>query len=167
MQIRHKIRQHFYLAEAVSDPVFAGVAAVARLSPRQVSVCWPIILARLTVAVKEILSCQDLLPLLPGVSVVEVSIVIIDFLIGEDGSDSMNYSISAIVGSGGVGAAGVVGQADAGVDCSPQLNILTINETVTSPDELTDLIRIARAGLDVLGQDCCHVDDFLMFEVRL
>jgi len=54
----------------------------------------------------------------------------------------------------------VVGQTDAGVDGSTQLNILTVNETVASPNELIDLIGIAGTGLNVLGNNGGHPDNF-------
>ena len=84
---------------------------------------------------------------------IEVAIVVKDFLILVDGPDGMNNPVSAIVCSGSVRTARMVGQTDAGVHRSPKLNILTVNETVASSDELIDLIGITGAGLDMFGDN--------------
>ena len=91
---------------------------------------------------------------------IEVSIIIKDFLILVDGLDGVNNPISSIVGSGCVCCTGVVGQTNAGINCSSKFNILTVDEAMASPDELVDLIRVTGAGLNMFSDNGGYSDNF-------
>ena len=92
---------------------------------------------------------------------IEVSIIIKDFLILVDGLDGVNNPISTIVGSGSVCCTGVVGQTNAGINSASKFNILTVDEAVAPPDELIDLVSVTGAGLDVFTQQGRDVEKLL------
>ena len=50
---------------------------------------------------------------------------------------------------------------DSGIDRPTQLHVLTVNETVASPDELIDLVGVAGAGLDVFAHGGRHPQNLL------
>ena len=50
---------------------------------------------------------------------------------------------------------------DSGIDRPTQLHVLTVNETVASPDELIDLVGVAGAGLDVFTEQGRDVEELL------
>ena len=91
---------------------------------------------------------------------IEVSIIIKDFLILVDGLDGVNNPISTIVGSGSVCCTGVVGQTNAGINSTSKFNILTVDQAVASPDELIDLICVTGAGLNVFSDNGGYSDNF-------
>ena len=93
---------------------------------------------------------------------IEVSIIIKDFLILVDGLDGVNNPISTIVGSGGVCSARVVGQTNAWINSTSKFNILTVNEAVAPPDELIDLISVTGAGLNMFSDNGGYSDNFWM-----
>ena len=93
---------------------------------------------------------------------IEVSIIIKDFLILVDGLDGMNNPISTIVGSRSVCCTGVVGQTNAGINSASEFNVLTVDEAVASPDELIDLICVTGAGLNVFSDNGGYSDNFWM-----
>ena len=92
--------------------MFTEGAAEAWLSPGNVPVSVPVLLTGLAHAAEEILSFEHLLSLLSAVRVVKVSIIVINFLIWENCLGGVDNSVSAVVSSGGVGTARMIGQTE-------------------------------------------------------
>ena len=92
--------------------VFTEGAAEAGRPPGDVPVCVPVLLAGGAHAGEEVLTAQHLLSLLSAVCVVKVSIIVINFLIGEYCLDGVNNAVFPVVCSRGVCAAGMVGQTE-------------------------------------------------------
>ena len=78
-------------------------------SPGDVPVSVPVLFTGRTGTLEEILGGQDLLSPLPAVSVVKMTIVVINFLIGEYCPGGMNNSQLPVVSPRGVGTAGMIG----------------------------------------------------------
>ena len=92
---------------------------------------------------------------------VKVAVVVVNLLVSVDRPGGHHHALPPVVGPRGIGGAAVVAQADTGVHGAPQLDVLAVDEAVTFPEELVDLISVARAGLDVLGHDGGHLNDLL------
>ena len=75
-------------------------------------------------------------------------------------SASQNY-----FAPGGVGGAGVVGEADGRVDGSSKLLRVTVNHAWTLSDEFVDLVGIAGAGLDVPHKQSCDRHHLLWSQI--
>ena len=101
-----------HLGEGAAQQMFTEGAAEARLSPGNVSVGVPVFPAGLAHAGEEILSAEHLLSLLSAVRVVKMSIIVINFLIWVNCLGGVDNSVSAVVSSGGVGTARVIGQTE-------------------------------------------------------
>ena len=121
----------------------------------------------MTAAGEEVLGRQHLLPGLLGVGVVEVAVVVVHLLVGVNRPRGHHHSLPPIVCPRGVSGAAVVAQADAGVHGATKLDVEAVDKAVTLPEKLVDLVRVAGAGLDVLGDDGGNLDDLLGDEVRL
>ena len=54
---------------------------------------------------------------------------------------------------------------DGGVHRPAQLHVLTVDQTVASPDELVNLIGVTGAGLDVFTEDGRHTEHLIAAQV--
>ena len=81
-----------------------------RRSAGDVPVGVPVLSTGRAAALEEILGGQNFLSPLPAVGVVKMTIVVINFLIGEYCLNGMDNSQLPVVSSGGVGTAGMIGQ---------------------------------------------------------
>ena len=81
-----------------------------RRSPGDVPVSVPVLSTGGAATLEEVLRGQNFLSSLPAVRVVKMTIVVINFLIGEYCLNGMHDSQLAVVSSGGVGTAGMIGQ---------------------------------------------------------
>ena len=90
--------------------MFTEGTTEVRRPPGDVPVGVPVLLAGGAATLEEILRGENFLSSLPAVRVVKMTIVVINFLIGEYCLDGMNYSQLPVVSPGGVGTAGVIGQ---------------------------------------------------------
>ena len=79
-------------------------------SPGDVPVSVPGLFTGRAETLEEILGGQNFLPPLPAVGVVKMTIVVINFLIGEYCLDGVHHPEPPVVGPGGVGTAGMIGQ---------------------------------------------------------
>ena len=75
-----------------------------------VPVSVPVLSTGSAATLEEILGGQNFLSALPAVRVVKMTIVVINFLIGEYCLNGMHYSQLPVVSSGGVGTAGMIRQ---------------------------------------------------------
>ena len=83
-----------------------------RRSPGDVPVSVPVLFTGRAETLEEILGGQNFLPPLPAVGVVKMTVVVINFLIGEYCLDGVNNAVFPVVCSRGVCAAGMVGQTE-------------------------------------------------------
>ena len=79
-------------------------------SPGDVPVSVPVLFTGRTGTLEEILGGQDLLSPLPAVCVVKMTIVVINFLIGEYCLNRVHNAQLPVVSPGGVGTARMIGQ---------------------------------------------------------
>ena len=79
-------------------------------SAGDVPVSVPVLSTGSAATLEEILGGQDFLSALPAVRVVKMTIVVINFLIGEYCLNRVDNSQLPVVSSGGVGTAGMIGQ---------------------------------------------------------
>ena len=99
-----------YLGEAVSQLVFTEGTTEVRRTAGDVPVGVPVFLTGRAATLEEILRGQNLLSSLPAVRVVEMTVVVVNLLIGEYCLDGVNYSQLPVVSPGGVGTTGMIGQ---------------------------------------------------------
>ena len=90
--------------------MFTEGTTEVRRSPGDVPVSVPVLFTGRAETLEEILGGQNFLPPLPAVGVVKMTIVVINFLIGEYCLDGVHHSQLPVVSSGGVRAAGMIGQ---------------------------------------------------------
>ena len=90
--------------------MFTEGATEVRRSASDIPICVPVLFTGCTGALEEILRGQDFLSSLPAVRVVKMTIVVINFLIGEYCLNRVHNSQLPVVSSGGVGTAGMIRQ---------------------------------------------------------
>ena len=78
-------------------------------SAGDIAVCVPVLLTGSAATLEEILRGENFLSPLPAVCVVKMTIVVINFLIGEYCPGGMNNSQLPVVSPRGVGTAGMIG----------------------------------------------------------
>ena len=92
--------------------MFTEGATEVRRSASDIPVCVPVLFTGSAGAVEEILRGQHFLSPLPAVCVVKMTIVVINFLIGEYCLNRVHNAQLPVVSSGGVGTARVIGQTE-------------------------------------------------------